>query len=595
MKLLLPLLLALLFISGNAFSQANSVVLKNGGGTTLSQHASIMEAYNVIPGTLTQAYVIEIQTAYTGASETFPITLTARTGGSASNTITIRPAAGNTGETISGLSTTGIFILNDADYIIFDGRPGGTGSTPDLKIENTATTGVNSNTIELNNGSSNNIIRYCHLLNASQNASGPRTIEIAGGTAGNSDNTIHNCKIEGGRSGIGFDGTAGLPNNNTVIRLCEIFNFGYAGIWIFANSSNIDIDSCTIYQTTGINNTLNTGINIGGSSSGIINIRRNKIYDIQSTSTSTANSARGIWFQTSGSAGSTYNISNNFISLPLSNNNATNTFGIDINGANAFNVNVHYNTVRIGGTQTGGSGFVSAGIRYNSAGAVLNAQNNICINKRAGGNGNTGAAYITTAGTHTINYNCYYAEGAGSSNAVWGATGYNVLADYKAAATPYETNTIFKDVNFVSVTDLHLTGASVGDTSLKGTPIAGITTDIDGQLRHAIAPYKGADEGSIVLAIGNQNNNAEVYSLSQNYPNPFNPATTINFAIPRSGIVVLQVYDASGRQIKTLINGELQKGVYNVTFNAEKLSSGVYFYTLKADGFTETKKMLLVK
>ena len=85
------------------------------------------------------------------------------------------------------------------------------------------------------------------------------------------------------------------------------------------------------------------------------------------------------------------------------------------------------------------------------------------------------------------------------------------------------------------------------------------------------------------------------YSLSQNYPNPFNPATSIKFAITKAGFVSLKIYDLTGREISSLVNENLSAGTYNYAYNASNLSSGIYFYTLKADGFSETKKMMLIK
>ncbi|MEO8514943.1 MAG: T9SS type A sorting domain-containing protein, partial [Ignavibacteria bacterium] len=87
----------------------------------------------------------------------------------------------------------------------------------------------------------------------------------------------------------------------------------------------------------------------------------------------------------------------------------------------------------------------------------------------------------------------------------------------------------------------------------------------------------------------------EVYSLSQNYPNPFNPVTNIKFSIPTGGMVKLTVFDITGREVSTLINQNLNAGSYTADFDASKLSSGIYFYTITAGGFTDTKKMVLVK
>ena len=85
------------------------------------------------------------------------------------------------------------------------------------------------------------------------------------------------------------------------------------------------------------------------------------------------------------------------------------------------------------------------------------------------------------------------------------------------------------------------------------------------------------------------------YSLNQNYPNPFNPVTRINFDIPKQGMVSLRVYDVLGREVKTLVNEVKAPGVYSVDFNGTELSSGVYFYKLESNGFTDIKKMMLIK
>jgi hypothetical protein len=85
------------------------------------------------------------------------------------------------------------------------------------------------------------------------------------------------------------------------------------------------------------------------------------------------------------------------------------------------------------------------------------------------------------------------------------------------------------------------------------------------------------------------------YSLSQNYPNPFNPTTNVKFSILNSGDVKIVVYDVQGREVQTLVNERLNAGTYEVKFDGSSLNSGVYFYRLTTEGFTETKKMLLIK
>lgn len=88
---------------------------------------------------------------------------------------------------------------------------------------------------------------------------------------------------------------------------------------------------------------------------------------------------------------------------------------------------------------------------------------------------------------------------------------------------------------------------------------------------------------------------ADKYELKQNYPNPFNPTTNISFNIPKNSFVSLKVFDIMGREVAKLVSGNMERGNYSVKFDAKKLSSGVYFYKLDADNFSEVKKMSLIK
>ena len=94
---------------------------------------------------------------------------------------------------------------------------------------------------------------------------------------------------------------------------------------------------------------------------------------------------------------------------------------------------------------------------------------------------------------------------------------------------------------------------------------------------------------------GNNGTVPAEFKLEQNYPNPFNPSTTISFSIPKSGMVTMKVYNSLGREVETLVNENMAAGTYEVTFDASKLTSGLYFYRVIANGFADTKKMMLVK
>lgn len=85
------------------------------------------------------------------------------------------------------------------------------------------------------------------------------------------------------------------------------------------------------------------------------------------------------------------------------------------------------------------------------------------------------------------------------------------------------------------------------------------------------------------------------YELGQNYPNPFNPATKINYSIPKESHVSIKIFDALGREVKTLVNGVKTAGNFWVEFNAESFSSGIYFCTILAGNYTKTIKMTLLK
>jgi len=85
------------------------------------------------------------------------------------------------------------------------------------------------------------------------------------------------------------------------------------------------------------------------------------------------------------------------------------------------------------------------------------------------------------------------------------------------------------------------------------------------------------------------------YSLEQNYPNPFNPSTTIEFGIPQNGFVTLKIFNVLGKEVATLVNGQIEAGKHKVDFDATDLNSGVYFYRIESANFVETKKMILLK
>jgi hypothetical protein len=103
--------------------------------------------------------------------------------------------------------------------------------------------------------------------------------------------------------------------------------------------------------------------------------------------------------------------------------------------------------------------------------------------------------------------------------------------------------------------------------------------------------FKYSQEVEVVIS-----QTPQMFALMQNYPNPFNPITTIGFTLQESGMTTLKIYDAIGREVATLVNENLETGVYHQRiFDAGNLAAGVYFYTLRSGSFTATKKLVLIK
>jgi hypothetical protein len=159
------------------------------------------------------------------------------------------------------------------------------------------------------------------------------------------------------------------------------------------------------------------------------------------------------------------------------------------------------------------------------------------------------------------------------------------------------TNTTTEDEMYPSVskTGNSNTGALV---TYQSTPVPGCqgfgpNSTIESQI---IAPVYQIFKSTIIGIQPISNEVPNGFVLKQNYPNPFNPSTTIRFAIPKASNVTIEVFDVTGRLVKTLANNELvTAGVKEISFDASNLSSGIYFYTMKTAEFTETKKMMLIK
>jgi hypothetical protein len=174
-----------------------------------------------------------------------------------------------------------------------------------------------------------------------------------------------------------------------------------------------------------------------------------------------------------------------------------NTYGIGLRSAQTMgNLKVYFNTILINNNASTLTSY-GVGNHTNGTGPVdIDLQNNIIINNHSGNTGSSAIGLIPVTSVLTSDYNDLYSN----QNLVnYQGTLYANLAAWQA--TLQDVNSVSKPVNFVSATDLHLTGLSNGDVDLAGIPIVGITMDIDGDTRSTTAPYMGSDEASIPIPV----------------------------------------------------------------------------------------------
>ncbi|MEO8210830.1 MAG: T9SS type A sorting domain-containing protein, partial [bacterium] len=153
------------------------------------------------------------------------------------------------------------------------------------------------------------------------------------------------------------------------------------------------------------------------------------------------------------------------------------------------------------------------------------------------------------------------------------------------------TETENRIINYIS--DFLWFSNSINKTSDNGFVIAGMA-GLEKDLN--ILVIKTDSIGYAPVSIKNINSELPAsFKLYQNYPNPFNPGTNIKYQIVNSNFVELKIYDVLGKQVATLVNQKQSAGTYSVDWNASNFPSGVYFYSIKAGSFKETKRMILLK
>ncbi|MDQ3021755.1 MAG: right-handed parallel beta-helix repeat-containing protein [Bacteroidota bacterium] len=281
-------------------------------------------------------------------------------------------------------------------------------------------------------------------------------------------------------------------------------------VGVYSGSSNNEIYGNQIY---GLSGTSTTGgvYGIYSTSSGTNTIiHKNKIHNL--TNHGTTGTTAGCWV----SSGTSIQIYNNFISELKAPNSANANAVIGINCTSTTTnstVGIYFNSIYLSGT--GGSSFGSSGISVTANAttttAALDMQNNIIINlSTPGSTSGRSVAYRRSSVNlqnyaATSDYNIFYAGTPSARQLIFydGTNSDQTLGAYQIRVAPRDANSKSVPVNFVDPVngDLHLAGASISDPNLIGTPISGITTDIDGHIRSTTTPYKGADEPSVALVL----------------------------------------------------------------------------------------------
>lgn len=629
MKFRLLLGIAIFSISLSAPGYLNAQALTGSktigaGGDYASLAAAITDMNTKgVSGSLT--FLINSDLTETGVHE---ITTTTLNG---TNKLVIKPAAGKT-PTVSftalttsgnggnaGLAVSG--ATTNVGFITIDGSNTDGGTTRDMTFSLNDATGGRYG-IRLNGETDNVTIKNLKIIPAAfmaTTSSGSRTYGIyavASATAAADNLTITNCQIGSNTTAFYYgvykpDGgsfpygsTLNISGNNIFAQHKGMSIWGSDGI------SNINNNSVSIIgHPTGayVQNSIN-GI-YAESWKGTLNIFNNKAVTLKAKAV-TQTSLKPLYgilvYYASGSGitGQTANVYNNFVS-DFSYTGDASTLASEIDGIalDALDqiVNAYHNTVYLNGEAITSN--PCSGIRvYDDAGMQADVKNNIIVNTV-----NHDSAYaiycnpIVNGCLKTSDYNNLFVAGANANLGNYNGTKTKTLAAWKTASAK-DANSI--NINpaspfggsgqLTSVTDLHWT--SKPSASFAGTPIAAVTKDIDGDTRSTSKPYMGADEGAPLTAVQKQEDICpDMFSLNQNYPNPFNPATVISFNLKEASDVSLKVYDILGKEAATLVNGNLTSGIYTVNFDASKLASGVYIYTLKAGRFIQTRTMILNK
>jgi hypothetical protein len=541
------------------------------------------------------------------------ITLTSSSASSIANAGFYGLIAGFSGtNTFSNNQVSDISLINNtaAGYISFqgihvNGRTTATGTiTPSFTINNNTVSNITATS------STNADFQFYGLRLETSSAASLTSGAIANVTFNANGNTVNSFTLASASSpstlsflrGIGVvtnAGTAAAPlqpkaslTNNTIRDLVvggarasyttpTVSGIQVTGAVALANADVQNISGNTIYNlsattTADVSNSV-VGIIVNNST---YTIEKNRIYGLSNAvvAASATPVISGITVQ---NVVATSTVKNNFISVGGGVSTNTNIFGILNNVTSSAAINIYYNSVYITGISASKNsvGFYRGNETLSAASTTtVDIKDNIFYNFRSGGSGANYAIGSYGTGTWTSDYNVLKSTLPGTI-AFWNNTAMD-LPTYQAASGQ-DANSKNITVTFVdpATADLHLAGASNGDPNLRGTPIAGVTTDYDGQARSSFAPYMGADEASIALPV--QLVSFTGYKEGKANRLEWNTASEINnkgFDVQRS---------ADGKNfssigfISTKADGGNSASPLNYSFTDEKPSIGTNYYRLQ--------------
>lgn len=501
MQKALILLFAILTYTNILKAQQNSVHVRDQNGVYLGFYNTVAAAYAAIPTPLTGPYLIEMDTGYKATDEHYPIVFTHKAGVSSTNTITVTVTDRSANKVWNQPmipDTSDVFILDNADWMIFDGKFGKVG------FESGWWHYVDSaslyNTFSLVNGSCNITIRDLYALHSWGGSTGNFVYlgTSPANASGNSDILIDNCRLMGENRIVRSQGTPAHPNRNITIRNSD---FSFCGGYVLQADSGTGktmlFDNTYYYYAHG--ESLATFVNFKQLSDTLF-IEKNMIAISTPYNRDTVD-FKGIVVESAASGGYT-RIANNVISANVNSPylDPSNLMeGIEFAGVNPIVADVFFNTIKLEGALDDNKptpfGFSSAALHRaeNNSASVYNIKNNIFVNTRQGGIYNTHLPIaLTTSGTVNVDYNIY------NGSAYIGKIGNNFYTN--TALTAYQSaftggNEVHSDtvkVQFINNDSYRLLGTMYVNPSMQGITIPVIGTDYQNEIR--TVPHRGADE-----------------------------------------------------------------------------------------------------